>query len=370
MFSRVVLALALSASAQATSDRQKMVDEINSKEGLTWKAGLSDKFGDVPLHSSTHLYGAKSFDSVKMANAIANGELEIAPIVSAEVAATIPDSFDSATNWPECAKTINDIRDQSNCGCCWAFGAASAASDRACIATGGENKPFSAQDVCFNAENSGCNGGSLFTPWSFIKSDGVVTGGQYLDDIAKDQGLEPSDPFDGEGYCASFSLPHCFHHGPENTSPYPAEGDEGCPSVTRSPAGPTACDDSSNITDYQSDKYSFDGRTTAFPSSEATIQNAIMTDGPVEAAFTVYSDFENYVSGIYSHTTGSYEGGHAIRIVGWGEEDGTKYWKVANSWNPYWGEEGYFRIVRGEDECGIESQVYASSSGSKWSKMN
>ena len=55
----------------------------------------------------------------EMANAIARGDLEIAGIVSDEVAATIPDEFDSATNWPECAKTINDIRDQSNCGCCW-----------------------------------------------------------------------------------------------------------------------------------------------------------------------------------------------------------------------------------------------------------
>ena len=38
----------------------------------------------------------------------------------------IPDSFDSAKEWPKCAKLINDIRDQSNCGCCWAFGAAEA----------------------------------------------------------------------------------------------------------------------------------------------------------------------------------------------------------------------------------------------------
>ena len=295
---------------------------------------------------------------------------EIEEYVPRPTLAAPPAAFDSATNWPACAKTIGDIRDQSNCGCCWAFGAASAASDRACIATGGQNMPFSAQDVCFNAEVSGCNGGSLYTPWSFIKSDGVVTGGQYLDDIAKDQGIAPSDPFDGEGYCASFSLPHCFHHGPENTSPYPAEGDEGCPSVHVSPRGPKACDENSTIADYKSDKYTFSGRTTAFPNSEATIQTAIMTDGPVEAAFTVYSDFENYVSGIYRHTIGSTEGGHAIRIVGWGVEDSVKYWKVANSWNPYWGEEGYFRIVRGIDECGIESQVYASSSGSTWGKMN
>ena len=73
--------------------------------------------------------------------------------------------------------------DQSNCGCCWAFGAASAASDRLCIATNGSVAvPLSAQDVCFNAEMNGCGGGSLYTPWSYIKSTGVVTGGQNLNE--------------------------------------------------------------------------------------------------------------------------------------------------------------------------------------------
>ena len=60
------------------------------------------------------------------------------------------------------------------------------------------------------------------------------------------------------------------------------------------------------------------------------------------------------------------KGGHAIRIVGWGVEGGVDYWKIANSWNPFWGEKGYFRIVRGTDECGIEDDVVASSSGSSW----
>ena len=69
--------------------------------------------------------------------------------------------------------------------------------------------------------------------------------------------------------------------------------------MTKSPKGPTACDDGSVIADFLGDKYSFDGDVTMFPSDVATIQNAIMTDGPVEAAFTVYSDFEDYDGGIY-----------------------------------------------------------------------
>ena len=71
-------------------------------------------------------------------------------------------------------------------------------------------------------------------------------------------------------------------------------------------------------------------------SGEAGIQKAIMEGGPVETAFTVYTDFANYASGIYHHASGGVEGGHAVRIVGWGVDGGNKYWKVANSWNPYW----------------------------------
>jgi hypothetical protein len=98
--------------------------------------------------------------------------------------------------------------------------------------------------------------------------------------------------------------------------------------------------------------------------NEAAIQSAIMTAGPVETAFTVYQDFENYVSGVYKKTSSTVLGGHAVRIVGWGVDGTTKYWKVANSWNPFWGEQGYFRIVRGVDECGIESQGMANGAGS------
>ena len=49
----------------------------------------------------------------------------------------LPKSFDSRTNWPDCA-SIRQIRDQSSCGSCWAFGAVEAMSDRICIASKGE----------------------------------------------------------------------------------------------------------------------------------------------------------------------------------------------------------------------------------------
>lgn len=124
------------------------------------------------------------------------------------------------------------------------------------------------------------------------------------------------------------------------------------------------------------------------------VQRMIMAGGPVETAFTVYSDFENYAGGIYHHVTGSEAGGHAVKIVGWGVEDGVKYWKIAkcalhlspitrmwpwlsmasrlthSSWNPYWGEDGYFRMIRGTNEGGIEDQVVGSSAVAEWSRVS
>ena len=47
------------------------------------------------------------------------------------------------------------------------------------------------------------------------------------------------------------------------------------------------------------------------------------------------------------------------RILGWGVERGTPYWLVANSWNYDWGSNGTFKILRGQDHCGIESNVVA-----------
>jgi len=96
-------------------------------------------------------------------------------------------------------------------------------------------------------------------------------------------------------------------------------------------------------------------------SSVSAIQTEIMTHGPVEAAFSVYADFLAYKSGVYQHVSGSMLGGHAVKILGWGTEDGTPYWLVANSWNEDWGAMGYFKIRRGTDECGIEDEITAGT---------
>jgi len=91
----------------------------------------------------------------------------------------------------------------------------------------------------------------------------------------------------------------------------------------------------------------------------------------------VYTDFEMYISGIYhsvwkewrdqGHALSSFHGYHAVKMVGFGVENGTEYWRVQDSWNSHWGEDGHFRIRRGVNECEIESEGLANSGNSVWS---
>lgn len=71
----------------------------------------------------------------------------------------------------------------------------------------------------------------------------------------------------------------------------------------------------------------------------------------------------SFLTGVYSHTSGRRIGGHAVKILGWGIEQSssgkTPYWLVANSWNPDWGDKGFFKIRRGNNECNIESGIVA-----------
>lgn len=52
-----------------------------------------------------------------------------------------------------------------------------------------------------------------------------------------------------------------------------------------------------------------------------------MKNGPMMVGLSVYEDFYNYHSGVYEYTTGALEGGHAMKLIGWGEDtDGSLYW--------------------------------------------
>lgn len=55
-----------------------------------------------------------------------------------------------------------------------------------------------------------------------------------------------------------------------------------------------------------------------------------------------------------------YEGYHAVKVIGWGTENGTKYWLAVNSWNDEWGDKGLFKIRRGNAECYFEVDMNAA----------
>ena len=77
-----------------------------------------------------------------------------------------------------------------------------------------------------------------------------------------------------------------------------------------------------------------------------SIQIEILQNGPVTALLRVHEDFPLYQEGVYSHLYGQLKGVQAVKIIGWGEENGVKYWKCTNSWSEKWCESGLFRLKR------------------------
>ncbi|KAE9418661.1 hypothetical protein Angca_010244, partial [Angiostrongylus cantonensis] len=245
----------------------------------------------------------------------------------------IPDSFDARIKWSHCP-SISYIRDQSQCGSCWAVSAAEAMSDRACIQSdGGIQIEVSDTDIlacCGESCGNGCEGGGLIEAWEYFKQYGACSGGDY-----------------GEAdVCKPYVFHPCGHHRKEK---YYGK----CPNhMFPTPSCKRVCQSGYNKS-YEKDKI-YGKSAYMVPNDETLIQKEIMKNGPVQAAFSVFEDFSHYKSGIYVHTAGQQDGGHAVKLIGWGVEGGIKYWLVANSWSVDWGENGYFRILRGVNHCGIE----------------
>jgi cathepsin B len=236
--------------------------------------------------------------------------------LSANALEQIPEEFDSREQWPECP-SIREIRDQGSCGSCWAFGATEAMSDRTCIASGGKfQSDISAEDLlaCCTGCGMGCNGGFPGAAWEYWVKSGLVTGGLY----------------NSQEGCQPYDVPACEHH---------TQGPRGpCGKIVHTPKCVHMCVDGYNKS-YNDDKI-YGKKAYSLSRSVQQIQHEIMTSGPVEADFTVYSDFPNYKSGVYQRHSLVPMGGHAIRLLGWGKENGVDYWLAANSWNTDWGDQG------------------------------
>jgi len=148
-------------------------------------------------------------------------------------------------------------------------------------------------------------------------------------------------------WCKPYALAPCDHHVVGTLEP--------CPASVDTPECKKECKSGWKNT-YENDK-TYGQSGYRLHNNVDAIKTELFTNGPVEVAFTVYADFPSYKSGVYHHVSGSALGGHAVKLMGWGVENGTPYWLVANSWNMDWGFGGYFKIKRGNNECGIEDEV-------------
>lgn len=273
------------------------------------------------------------------------------PFREVDAGQPIPDSFDSRTAFGDkCAKVIGTAQDQSGCGSCWAFSTTTSLEDRLCIQAHQAGMEYhgslvlSALDTlsccgrhqgCMSS--AGCNGGDPAEAWRWFANQGVVTGGEFGDSAT----------------CKPYAFPHCAHHVKVDGMA-PCDGEE---------YDTPKCEKKCSNPDYSENTYTQDKHKAvlayAVPKEENRIKREIMANGPVSAAFTVYEDFLLYSSGIYHHVSGEEVGGHAVKMIGWGIENGVKYWLIVNSWNPTWGEGGLFRIKL--DEGGIMDEITAGT---------
>lgn len=307
----VVLACVAFASASRL-DRpvidEEMIRTINNAK-TSWTARRNSNFEGMTLRQAKKLLGTY-INSRPFIAGIPDVELDVNE-------AALPSSFD----WRQQGDCVHHIRNQEQCGSCWAFGATEALSDRFCIKSNGAKLPVNQYPkglspenlVSCDTENMGCNGGYLQYAWSYMVNPGVVTN-------------------------------QCF--------PYNAGAGTPGPCISRCVNGASWA------------PYKVQSGTVQHVMGVNSIMQNLQADGPQEVAFTVYEDFFHYESGVYQHEWGGVAGGHAVKFVGWGFDQNSNlpYWIVANSWGTGWGElGGFFWIRKGVDECGIESSVYAGT---------
>ena len=285
----------------------------------------------------------------------------------------VPDKFDGRKVWKN---MLTPIRNQGKCGSCWAFASTSTLADRFNIQSVGQmnvelspaklilcdfmGKEFdvkhpeldSSKISQINADsiNTGaCKGNTLYDAWRYL----FIFGAPTEKCIPYDKSIQTERKFNSiSEYTKDAYLPFCSSvSGPigdmcSNISENVLTGDE-----FGDPARFYRCIHFYSVAGTPKDN-----------GSELFIRHNIYAWGPVSTGFTIYPDFYSFdpKTEIYEwNGRGTQIGGHAVEIVGWGEENSKKYWIIKNSWGKEWGRNGYFYIARGTNTCKIEENVIA-----------
>ena len=216
-----------------------------------------------------------------------------------------PKSFDLRDEHPSC---MQEAQSQGNCSSSYSFAAASAAAERFCIASKGKVAPklSNQQMVSCSKRNSKCSSGNIDSAWKYIQDSGLFES-QYFEYASEHA-----------------SVPECKE--------------------------PT-------------DETLFKVKDVCAITGEAAIMREILSSGPVVTVVQVFSDFLPYAHGVYAPSAGAVkvQGGQAVEVVGWGEEQGRKYWVVKNSWGASWGEQGYALVARGGNPIGLEDLAVSAT---------
>ncbi|KAM7414552.1 hypothetical protein PAMA_019391 [Pampus argenteus] len=204
-------------------------------------------------------------------------------------------------DWRKKGNYVTDVKNQGGCGSCWTFSTTGCLESVTAIATG-KLVPLSEQqlvDCAQDFNNHGCDGGLPSQAFEYIMYN---------------KGLMTEEEYPYKGY------------------------DDAC--KYQSERAAAFVKEVVNITAYD----------------EMSMVEAVSNLNPVSFAFEVTSDFMNYHQGVYTSTEchkTTDKVNHAVLAVGYGEENGTPYWIVKNSWGPNWGTDGYFLIERGKNMCGL-----------------
>uniref|UniRef100_A0A1X7VMI2 Uncharacterized protein n=1 Tax=Amphimedon queenslandica TaxID=400682 RepID=A0A1X7VMI2_AMPQE len=209
-----------------------------------------------------------------------------------------PDTVD----WRE-KGAVTPIKDQGQCGSCWAFSAIGSLEGQHFINTGNLVSLSEQQLVDCSLKNDGCNGGMLSTAFKYIES------------VA----------------------------GEESETDYPYTAKNGTCQYDPSKAV-------AKVTGY-----------TALPSGdEDSLNDAVTSKGPISVCIDAsHKSFQLYSEGVYYEKSCSYFLlDHCVLVVGYGTEDTADYWLVKNSWGTSWGMKGYIRMSRNrKNNCGIATNA-------------
>jgi len=215
------------------------------------------------------------------------------------------------------------------CGSCWAHAATSALSDRIKIAREAAWPDINiSPQVLISCESDadGCHGGYALSAFEWMSKNEIT-----------------------DRTCSIYQARG--HDNGQECSPM-----EVCRNTT--PGSAPFIPDKYQI--YGVDQY-------AAVKGEADMVQEIYARGPIACGIAVPDALEEYTGGVFCDETGDMEIVHDISVVGYGVQDGQKYWLVRNSWGTHWGEQGFFKVCRGTNNINIESDCAWATPKDTWS---